>query len=108
MLEKLPKEELEKKFELFLFNMADCLEQFEEKTANQDYKFDCTLNSLPKNNCNSGHGISRTNENSKRYENSKINIHFVVCGGDTNSMQRTKHKLKQTSNGKATFLQASI
>ena len=47
MLEKLTKEELEEKFELFLFNMADCLEQFEEKTDKQGYNFDYTLNSLP-------------------------------------------------------------
>ena len=47
MLEDLSKEELKEKFELFLFNMDDCLEQFEEKTTKQGYNFDYSLDSLP-------------------------------------------------------------
>jgi hypothetical protein len=46
-LEDLSRKELEEKFELFLFNMDDCLEQFEEKSSQQGYIFDYSLNSLP-------------------------------------------------------------
>jgi hypothetical protein len=46
-LEDLSKAALEEKFEVFLFNMADCLEQLEAKCLEQGYNFDYSFNSLP-------------------------------------------------------------
>lgn len=45
-LENIPTEEIEEKFENFIFNMSDNLEQIEEKANQQNLKFDYTLNSL--------------------------------------------------------------
>jgi hypothetical protein len=45
-LENLSKEEIEEKFEIFLFNISDSIEQIEDKANQQNLKFDYTLNSL--------------------------------------------------------------
>jgi len=46
-LEQLTKEELEEKFEDFLFNLDDCLEEFLKKSFAKGYHFDYSFNSLP-------------------------------------------------------------
>ena len=45
-LAHLSKEELVEKFEQFLFNMTNCLEQFEEKSLKKGYHFDYGFDSL--------------------------------------------------------------
>jgi hypothetical protein len=45
-IKNLSKEELEEKFENFLFNIEDYLESIIDKANSQDYVFDYTLNSL--------------------------------------------------------------
>jgi len=45
-MENLSKEELEKKFENFLFNIDDCLNNIIDKAGSQGYNFDYSLDSL--------------------------------------------------------------